>query len=241
MKRTWIRNLSGKELTDEKVKDFRQIVLTQFTLIVVCLLGREFFTFTGIPFALEIAELVFFIALGVYVFFLWDTLRLYTKNRWFIAALFVVIMGVFSLAGILINPFNPLLSQEQFKTFGTFIQTSLLVVECSVIFYTMKEFFKKDLGLDIKLWGAACLYLAIGITFGSVYEIICVFDIDCLGVELPLRASALMDRISYSVLVLSGLDNPIEGISMVVTKISTIEALWSNLFIVLIVGRFLVK
>ncbi len=241
MKLYWLRQLAGKELSDEKIKDFRRIVTVQVVLIVFCLLIREFFHFVQLPFALEIAELVFFAVLGIYVFFLWDMLRLYAKSKLFIAALFVVIMGVFLFASVLINPFQPLLSQEQFKTFGTFIQTCLLTVEISVIYYTMKEFFKKDLGMNIKLWGAACLYLMIGISFGSVYEIVCVFDIDCLGVEIPLRASALMDRISYSFLILSGLDNPLEGIATVVTRISILESLWSNLFIVLIVGRLLVK
>jgi len=47
-----------------------------------------------------------------------------------------------------------------------------MAVEISVIYYTILEFFKKDLGLPIKLWGAACIYLMIGLAFGSIYEIL---------------------------------------------------------------------
>lgn len=210
-------------------------------LIVTCLLLRNFTNFISLPFSAEISELLFFGFLGIYVLLLWDLLRFYTKSKELVMFSFIIIMGIFFVSTVLINPFYPLLNPSQFRYVGTFIQSALLGVEVLVIFFTMREFFQKDLGMDIKIWGAASLYLMIGISFGSIYELICIFDPDCLGTGLDFSASALMDRISYSIMILSGLDNPYENITEAVTNMSIIESLWGNLFVVLIVGRLLVK
>jgi hypothetical protein len=74
-----------------------------------------------------------------------------------------------------------------------------------------------------------------------VYEILCTLQIDCLGVEVPLRTVALMTRVGFSLMVLSGMNTPFEHISGLLYSAVTIEALWGQIFIVLIVGRFLVK
>ena len=64
-----------------------------------------------------------------------------------------------------------------YKLFLAGIQICLLAVECTVIHFTLMEFFKKDLSMPMRLWGAACIYLMIGLAVGSAYEIICVLEI----------------------------------------------------------------
>jgi hypothetical protein len=233
------RNLNGKELTDEKIKDFKRIVLAQGVLIF-CLFLLSFFEALAFPYHVEIAETIFISCLGVYIFLLWDALRNYTTNRRIILVNFIVINGIFLLGAVGTNPFIPMAPTLPYRIFLMFVMTCLLTVEISVIYFTVLEFFKKDLGLTIKLWGAAALYLMIGISFASVYEIFCIVEMDCLGIDVPLHTIAFMKRMDFSLMVLSGMNTPFEP-NGVLYALGMIEALWGQIFIVLIVGRLLVK
>src|SRR5690348_16168454 len=102
-----IRNLSGKELSDEKILDFKRLLIAQVS-IVGSLFLLELFTHLGFPYHIEVAESLFFGALGFYVFLLWYMLRNYTGNRKVILLNFVFIMGVFFVGVIAVNPFFPM-------------------------------------------------------------------------------------------------------------------------------------
>ena len=147
------RNLQGKELTDEKIRDFKRIVLAQGAIILSLFL-LALFEELRFPYHIEIAELIFFACLGVYVFLLWDALRNYTTNRKLILFNFMVINGVFVVSALGTNPFIPMAPTLPYRIFLIVVMISLLTVEISVIYFTILEFFKKDLGLVIKLWGA---------------------------------------------------------------------------------------
>jgi hypothetical protein len=234
------RNIDGKELTDEKIRDFKRVVLAQVAIIFSLFLLAVFETM-DFAWRIEIAESVFFATLGVYCFLLWDMLRNYASSRRVIIVNFIFIMGVFLFGVVGVNPFYPMAPTPSYRIFLAIVQICLMAVEISVIYYTILEFFKKDLGLPIKLWGAACIYLMIGLAFGSVYEILCISQLDCLGVDIPLRTIALMKRIGFSFMVLSGMGFPYSNVSELMYAAGTVEALWGQIFIVLIVGRLLVK
>ena len=238
---SFIKNLEGKELTDEKIRDFKRLIIAQCGIIASILLLElsETFHWPGHPAAVEF---FFFGVLGVYVFLLWDALRNYTRNRMIITINFIFIIGVFVLASLVANPLYDVILKtgSLYKLLLTFTQVSLLLVEGFVTYFTVVEFFKKEFNLPIKLWAAACIYLMTGLAFGSMYEIICLQDLDCLGMEIPIRTLALMKRMGYSLMVLSGADSPYTATSLI-HMMGTIEALWGQLFVVLIVGRLLVK
>ncbi len=100
--------------------------------------------------------------------------------------------------------------------------------------------FKRDLPVSERLLGATCIYLIMGIAFGSVFEIISIIDPYSLQFNLPLGTLHFMKSISYSFLILAGMDNPYAG-SELVLNVSAIEAIWGNLFVVFVVGRLLYK
>lgn len=234
------KNLEGKVLTDEKIRDFRRVVLAQAGLIFSVFL-LSLLTYLDMPYHMEISETLFFAILGLYCFCLWDMLRNYTSNRRIIRMNLFIIMGVFVMGFVGVNPFIPMAPTLSYRIFLAFVQLCLLTVESSVIYYTIREFFKKDLGLPIKLWGAAAIYLMIGFAFASIYEILCIIQLDCLGIDVPLRTVAFMKRVAYSMTILSGMDSPWTGASELLHAMGTIEALWGQIFIVLIVGRLLVN
>jgi hypothetical protein len=233
-----IRNLAAKELSNEKIQDFKRLVITQVS-IVGSLFLLELFSNFNFHYHMEVAESIFFAVLGFYVFQLWDMLRNYTTSRKIILVNFVFIMGVFVIGVIAVNPFLPMPVTPTYRVVLASIQICLLTVECTVIYFTLMEFFRKDLGMLMRLWGAACIYLMIGLAFGSAYELLCILDVQCMGVDFPLRTMALMKRIEYSLMVLSGMDNPYGSANGMIFAMGTIEALWGQLFVILIVGRLM--
>lgn len=234
------RNLSGTQITDEKVHDFKRLTLIQGGVISTIFL-LPVLQATQSPYHIEIAESLFFAILGVYVFLLWDMLRNYTSRQWLILLNLLFIMGVFFIGLMVANPFANPEPTPGYRMLLSVTQVCLLMVECTVIAYTLNEFFRKDLSLPMRLWGAACIYLMIGMAFGSAYELICIQDTSCLGVDIPLRTMALMKRFEYSLMVLSGMDSPYANPVSLIYSLGTIEALWGQLFIVLIVGRLMMK
>src|SRR3954471_1729055 len=101
------RNVDGKELTDEKIRDFKRVVMAQaaiiFSLFLLAVLETMDFAWR-----IEIAESFFFATLGVYCFLLWDMLRNYTSSRKVIVINFIFIMGVFLFGVVGVNPFYPM-------------------------------------------------------------------------------------------------------------------------------------
>ncbi|MEK6781684.1 MAG: hypothetical protein AABY93_08255 [Bacteroidota bacterium] len=164
-----IRNLAGKELTDEKIYDFKRLTLLQGAIILSLFL-LDLFTYLAFPYHIELAESIFFLLLGVYVFLLWDMLRNYTSSKTIILLNFIFIMGVFLIGLVVVNPFMHMEAEPPYRIFLACIMVCLLAVECTVIYFTLMEFFKKDLCMPMRLWGAACIYLMIGLAFGNVYE-----------------------------------------------------------------------
>lgn len=81
----------------------------------------------------------------------------------------------------------------------------------------------------------------IGLAFGSAYELLCVLEIQCMGVDIPLQTMGLMKRFEFSLMVLSGMDSPYSNANGMIFSLGTIEALWGQLFVVLIVGRLMMK
>jgi hypothetical protein len=235
-----IRNLSGKELTDEKISDFKRLTLVQ-ACVIFSLFVLDLFIYLGFPYHIEIAETLFFSALGFYVYLLWDMLRNYTTSKTLIFLNFIFIMGVFFIGLVVVNPFIHMAPTPVYKAFLTGIQICLLMVQFTVIYFTLTEFFKKDLSMPLRLWGAACIYLMIGLAFGSIYEIVCVLDIQCMGIDIPLQTMGLMKRYEFSLMVLSGMDTPYGNQVAMIFSLGTIEALSGQLFIVLIVGRLMMK
>lgn len=235
-----IRNLAGKELSDEKAQDFKRLLIAQASIIGSLFL-LELFSHLDFPNHIQISESLFFAALGFYVFLLWDMLRNYTSSPKIIFLNFIFIMGVFGVGVIAVNPFFPMPITPAYRIVLASIQFCLLAVECTVIYFTLMEFFKKDLGMSMRLWGAACIYLMIGLAFGSAYEIICILEIQCMGVDIPLQTMGLMKRFEFSLMVLSGMDSPYSNATGMIFSLGMVEALWGQLFVVLIVGRLMMK
>ncbi|MFY0687109.1 MAG: hypothetical protein JXQ90_08095 [Cyclobacteriaceae bacterium] len=235
------KHLHGQALTAAKLRDFKLVVIVQLFMMFTALLVPDILNYIIPSVAVVTSEMIFNIGMGLYVYSLWNMLRIYSKSEELVMFLFMVIIGIFVLSVIVINPFFTIIEGVKFQIFSTFIMVALISVESFAIYFMIREIIAKDIPISEKLWGAACIYFIIGITFGGVFEILCIWDISHLPIDVPLRVLHFMRSIDYSFLVLSGLDNPYVNISAIVRRLSTIESIWGNLFIVFVVGRMLYK
>jgi hypothetical protein len=235
-----LQNLKDIELSREKLKDFKNVVYVQMALLLTTLLLKGLLDLFGIPNNNALTETLFFSVLGIYVYLLWDMLRNYTRSKVLLLALLILIMGTFLFGVIFINPFFTLIEGTTFRIAAGIIMFTLLLVEISVMYFTVMEMFKRDLPVNERLLGATCIYLIMGISFGSVYEIIATINETSMLFDLPLGTLHFMKSISFSFLTLAGIDNPYTCSELVI-NISAIEAIWGNLFIVFVVGRLLYK
>lgn len=234
-------NFKGIELVRDKLKDFKNVVLIQISLIFCC---------TILPFviksfwplgAVQLTETIFIVVLGIYVWNLWDMLRNYTRSTLILFLLLILIMGVFVVSAVVYNPFNRLIEGEALRIISLCVITGLLVVELFVMNYTLRELSKRDLPIEEKLWGAACVYLLIGIDFAGIYELAYLFDHSSLLPEIPLGPIHYLKAIAFSFTVLSGIELSMAQPTELVSYIASLEAIWGNLFVVFVVGRLMYK
>jgi hypothetical protein len=235
-----LQNLKDIELSRDKLKNFKNVVYVQMILLLATLLLKGILELAALPYLDKIVPTLFFSVLGIYVYLLWDMLRNYTRSKMLLISLLILIMGTFLIGVIFINPFFTLIEGTTFRILAGVIMATLLTVEFFVMYFTIVEMFKRDLPVSERLLGATCIYLIMGIAFGSVFEIISVIDPSSLQFGLPLGTLHFMKSISYSFLILAGMDNPY-ACSELILNVSTIEAIWGNLFVVFVVGRLLYK
>ena len=237
------QNLNTQELNDEKKKDYRNIVYLQVLIIVAAMLLKETLAISGIDLKTSnlVRDLLFLTLGGLYVFVLWDLLRNLSKNNTLILSLFALIVCGLGVAFFAVNPiYNFFDSENAKRPYLFFVHLSLFTVETIVIYHCVNDIFTgKKLSAE-KIWGAACIYLMIGISFGSVYDLVNISNPGSMGLNVAQGLESYMVCIFYSMTIIGGHDAILET-EPIIQNLGIIEAVWSNLFIVLLVGRLLGK
>jgi hypothetical protein len=150
-------------------------------------------------------------------------------------------MGSYALALLTVNPFISFFDEDARRPYLFFIHFVLFVIELIVIYFVILDMFSGEKLSPQKLWGAACVYLMIAICFGSLYDLIAIVQPSALGVPVRLGLESYTGCIHYSLAILGGQDPLFEQPIRLIRSIAVIEAVWANLFIVLLVGRLLAK
>ena len=237
------RNKSFAELRAEKIKDYRNIVALQTLIIISALLLKDVLAMSGMSdYASKLSRDAFFLLLGgLYVFILWDLLRNFTKNKTLVITLLGFIIISLGLAMVTVNPFFHWYSSAIEQRIHLFcIHIVLFAVESTVIFHSIYDIFAGKRLSEEKIWGSACIFLMIGISFGSLFDLINIIDPGCMGVPLELGLESYTTCISYSMTIIGGHEAYPNAIPLIL-NLGVLEAVWSNLFVVLLVGRLLGK
>jgi hypothetical protein len=78
-----------------------------------------------------------------------------------------------------------------------------------------------------------------GISFGSLYDLICIGIPGSLSPNLELGFPNYAECVTYSFRMLTGMDSNYEHATKLIQNISVLESIWGNLFTVLIIGKLL--
>lgn len=235
------RNLLLKtfsELQREKQQDYRNVVITQIIIVTFGL------TLSG-P-VLEdsssgISKLIITVFFGfgtAYNFLMWDLLRNFTKSRILIILIFIILIGMI-LFGILTEfPYYRILTIDRRITL-LIIHGLLFPIEITIIGFAIRDIFMSQYFTPDKLWGSAAVFLMIGISFGSLYDLLCTINPGSLGANIELGFPTYSECVNYSFCILGGLDTGYPNTSKLIKNISVFEAVWGTLFSVLIIGKLL--
>jgi hypothetical protein len=231
--------IGSSRLQQEKQKDYRNVVIIQVIIIVMGLMlsGPLLEDPKSEVSKLMISVFSFFGA--VYAFLLWDLLRNFTRSQALIVTVLLLLLGIVSF-GILIEfPYYKVIHIENRRLALLIIHGILFPIEVLVIVYTIRDIFLSEVLTPDKLWGSACVYLMTGISFGSLYDLICISGFGNLGVELELGIPNYAECVGHSLSLLGGIDSRYPDATYLIKNLGVIEGLWGSLFTVLIIGKLL--
>jgi hypothetical protein len=174
----------------------------------------------------------------VYAFLLWDLLRNFTANRILLAGFFIT-LSLLVLFGFLTEfPFYHVIELPNRRLFFIVFHATLFPIEATIIGFAIRDLFSGNEKLhDNKLWGAACVYLMIGITFGSIYDFINVAAPGSFGTAIPEGWLSYTEAIYYSFNILGGLEPDYVPSNKLIRNLGVLQAVWANLFAILIIGK----
>lgn len=230
--------LTKLELQREKAKDYRNVVILQI-LIVGCglLLSEPLLTDSKS----NVSKFIILIFSGfgaTYAFLLWDLLRNFTSNRYLIVGIFGI-LSLIVVVGILVEfPYYQLLEVPNRQAYLLTIHGLLFPIEITVIAFAIRDIFAQGYLTPDKLWGAACVFLMIGISFGSLYDLLSIAMPGSMGVAIELGLPNYAECVTYSFCVLSGMDSGLQPIRFI-RNLSVLEAVWGTLYGMIIIGKLL--
>jgi len=230
--------LSRRDLQREKLKDYRNIVLVQILIVVFGLvLSEPIIEDSKTEISKFIISIFSFFA-ATYAFLLWDLLRNFTASRLLIIVILVV-LGVIVIVGILGEfPYYQLININDRQTYLLLLHGFLFPVEITVISFALRDIFSGGFMTSDKLWGAACIFLMIGISFGSLYDLISIARPGALGQTFELGLPNYSECVTYSFCILGGIDSGLEPVRLI-RNVSPIEAVWGGIYGMLIIGKLL--
>ena len=232
------RILTKTELQLEKAKDYRNVVLIQIIIVVFGLTLSEPLLADSKSDVSKFIITIFSFFGATYAFLLWDMLRNFTTNRILIRTILIVLGGIVVTGTLVEFPYYQIIHVANRQAYLLSIHSLLFPIEATVIAFAIRDIFSGGFMTGEKLWGAACIYLMIGISFGSLFDLITIVKPGTLGAVIELGLPNYSECVTYSFCVLGGVDSGLEP-TRLIRNISTIEAVWGNIYGMLIIGRLL--
>ncbi|MBL7993060.1 MAG: hypothetical protein JNN25_16610 [Candidatus Kapabacteria bacterium] len=231
------RQLSTAALQREKLKDYRNIVVIQVTVITILMTMEDLLAGIGFVDIQKWVYTLFIAFAGFYLLLLWDMMRNFTSNMLIVRGSLAWLMVLFVLGAMGENPFQRLLPNP--RPFYIFIHTSLTIIQGYVISLSIRDIFARGGVTSDKLWGSACVYLMIGFVFGDIFDLLNLLNPGTFGVEIPVGFASYLGGVYFSYATLGGVDAGYDNMSRLVRNVSVIESLFGNLYLVFLIGRIL--
>ncbi|HOX82385.1 MAG TPA: hypothetical protein PLS08_05105 [Chryseolinea sp.] len=227
------------ELQIEKQKDFKNVVLTQIIIIVFGLTISGFLVEGSQTSEAKLAITVFNIFGIGYSFLLWDLLRNFTKSQTLINSCLIILVCIVILGTLLEFPYYTILHVPDRRLALLLIHGLFFPIELIIIGFCIRDIFSGEFLTPDKLWGSACVFLMIGLTFASLFHLICIIKPGSLVDDPDIALINYSECVYHSLAILGGMDPDHPNASRLIRNISVMEAVWSNLFVVLIIGKLM--
>jgi hypothetical protein len=229
--------LKGAALQREKLKDYRNVVILQITVLIILMTLQDLLSATGISGVEKFVNLLFMGFAGLYLLLLWDMLKNFTSNVLTLRLVLVILLVMFVLGVMGENPFQRLLPEP--RPFYIFIHVNLFVIQLYVMALAIRDIFSGNRVTSDKLWGSACVYLIAGFAFGDVYDLLNLILPGTFGVDIPVGFPSYLAGVFYSYSTLGGLDAGYPEQSRLVHNVAVIQLVLANLYLVFLIGRIL--
>ncbi len=227
-----------EELSREKWRDFRKTVLLQLAILFSYLLVEDLFRLFAWPIPPGPLRLLFFALSGAYLLALWDMLRNFTLKRWVIRSVLAILVVAFPALFVI----DVLLSSDIRQLVGLRLgcHLGLFLVQAVVAGFALRDLFQGSTREIDKVWGSACLFFMSGFVFAELYFCVLLKDPMAFGRALPESYWGLFESLYLSLTALIGLDNnAYPDCTRLVRNIALLEGAWSQLYLVLLIGRLL--
>lgn len=230
--------LNRIDLQKEKAKDYRNIVFIQLLIVISGLTLTEPLLQDSQSATSKLIIAIFSTFGAIYSFLLWDLLRNFTESKTLIVSIFIA-LTLIVIVGILVEfPYYQFIYVEDRQTYLFILHAVLFPIEVTVIIFALRDLFSEGYLTSDKLWGAACVFLMVGISFGSLYDLITIARPGSLGLNIELGLPNYSECVAYSFSVLGGIDSDLQP-SKLIKNISIIESVWGMLYGMLIIGKLL--
>lgn len=226
----------GRWLAKEKRRDYRNAVLVQVLMMGSELLLEDTMQLVGWPLSLGFLKFFFYALSGIYLLLLWDMLRNFTLRRWLthgvLGTLIVAFCSLFMVDVVLGG------GEHQHAQLRFVCHFAFLLVQVVVIGFALRDLFQGSRRDEDKLWGSACLFFMSGFAFAGLFFCVLIKDPLAFGQPLPDTHWGLFEALYLSMTALIGLDNnAYQDCSRLVRNICLMEGAWSQLYMVLLIGR----
>ena len=221
----------------EKKKDYRRAVMIQIIFLVLVLLADEVLRLMGVGLRGVVFDGVFHLVGAVYLIALCDMLRNYTRSTWLVRGSFVLLAFAFAMMVCVNLLFDPTPGSQ--KTMLLIAHGTLALVQIEVIAFAIRDLFRGRHRTSDRLWGTACIYFMSGFAFASVYATVLVVQPTAFGAPLAPEAYVFFESMYLSFNALVGLDTSYPEASRLVRNLALLQGLWSQLYLVLLIGRLL--
>lgn len=172
---------------------------------------------------------------------MYSMIKNFSTNKKLIRLVFAMFFVSFTAGMVATNPLDPIPFDSSIYFFLAMVNQLGSLLSFSIILILMiRDIFTETHAINYKLLGAACIYFNIGIVFSFVYTITNLLVPNSMGLNMPAEFISYMHCVNYSFFVLSGLDTPYE-VNGIIRSIAVIQSLFANLYIVLVIGRLLIK
>lgn len=228
------------EINQERLRSYRWIVLGQVLICVVFLFVHELFfrhPFPGWQSILVVFIGGMMLAMNVLTYVLLKDL----SDNFLIRNLVLILLWSSVLLGIVTAMGWVEVDSKAYQFLSASSMLFSLISFFVLLYFMFIDIFKETHDITYRLWGCACIYLLIGSTFGLLFALMEIYLPEEFLINTPNSIFHFIPCYNFSFYNLAGIDSPYENFSLLVRNVAVIESLFSNLYIVLVVGRLLSK